>query len=64
MKKRILLAAAALALSLSLPALAAEEPAIQVQLDGQNLTFTDAVPQVKDQRTFLPFRAVFEAMGA
>ena len=37
MKKRILLAAAALALSLSLPALAAEEPAIQVQLDGQNL---------------------------
>jgi len=45
-------------------AMAAETPEIQVQLDGQNLTFTDAVPQVKDQRTFLPFRAVFEAMGA
>lgn len=44
-------------------ALAAEGD-ISVQLDGQNLTFTDAVPQVKDQRTFLPFRAVFEAMGA
>ncbi len=45
-------------------ALAAEENGIAVQLDGQNLVFTDAVPQVRDQRTFLPFRAVFEAMGA
>lgn len=42
----------------------AAESGISVQLDGQNLTFTDAVPQVKDQRTFLPFRAVFEAMDA
>ena len=42
----------------------AAESAITVQLDGQTLAFTDAVPQVKDQRTFLPFRAVFEAMGA
>ncbi len=42
----------------------AAESSIKVQLDGQDLTFTDAVPQVKDQRTFLPFRAVFEAMGA
>lgn len=42
----------------------AAESGINVQLDGQNLTFTDAAPQVKDQRTFLPFRAVFEAMGA
>ncbi len=45
-------------------ALAAEENGIAVQLDGQNLVFTDAAPQVRDQRTFLPFRAVFEAMGA
>lgn len=45
-------------------ALADEAPAIHVQLDGQDLAFTDAAPQVKDQRTFLPFRAVFEAMGA
>ena len=42
----------------------AAESGITVQLDGQGLTFTDAVPQVKDQQTFLPFRAVFEAMGA
>ena len=46
------------------PPAADQSPAISVQLDGQALTFTDAVPQVVDQRTFLPFRAVFEAMGA
>ena len=50
-------------------ALAAEETApmvaeVDVQLDGANLTFADAVPQTKSERIFLPFRAVFEAMGA
>lgn len=45
-------------------AMAAEETAIKVQLDGRELTFTDAVPQVQSERTFLPFRAVFEALGA
>ncbi len=55
----------ALALTLALPASAAGNDAgISVQLDGQALTFTDAYPQVEDQRIFLPFRAVFEAMGA
>lgn len=39
-------------------------PAISVQLDGKELTFSDAAPQAKDGRTFLPFRTVFEAMGA
>ena len=76
--KRVLAMGTALVLTLGLStaALAAEgeeppvspapaaEQTIAGQLDGQNLTFTDAVPQVKDQRTFLPFRAVFEAMGA
>ncbi len=45
-------------------ALADEATPIHVQLDGQELTFTDAVPQVKDQRTVLPVRAVVESMGA
>lgn len=73
-KTRVLAAATAATMTLGLSgaALAAEpEPqtpaagqTISVQLDGKNLVFTDAVPQVKDQRTFLPFRAVFEAMGA
>ena len=34
------------------------------QLDGQTLTFSDAAPEARDGRTFLPVRAVFEAMGA
>lgn len=58
------LLSAALLLSLPTPALAAPEPGISVQLDGENLTFTDAAPQARDGRTFLPFRTVFEAMGA
>ncbi len=37
---------------------------ITVQLDGKNVTFTDAQPQIVNDRTFLPVRAVFEAMGA
>ena len=46
-------------------ALAAEGTSgISVQLDGQTLAFTDAAPEARDGRTFLPVRAVFEAMGA
>ena len=65
--KKFLRWALALSLCLALSvcvALADEAPVVNVQLDGAPLVFTDAVPQVKDQRTFLPFRAVFEAMGA
>lgn len=64
--RNLLVLGAALALMGSSAALAAEEtvPAISVQLDGETLAFTDAAPQVRDSRTFLPFRAVFEAMGA
>ena len=45
-------------------AMAAGGDDIKVQLDGQELTFTDAHPQMKNDRTFLPVRAVFEAVGA
>lgn len=57
------LAVAALLCS-SVPAMAAEAPAVSVQVDGKTLIFTDAVPQFKDGRTFVPFREVFEALGA
>ena len=51
--------------AVTIAASAAEaDPDITVQLNGQSLEFTDAKPQVKDNRTFLPYRAVFEAMGA
>lgn len=64
--RTLLVLGAALTLLGSSAALAAGDtaPAISVQLNGENLTFTDAVPQARDNRTFLPFRAVFEAMGA
>ena len=64
--RTLLVLGAALTLLGSSAALAAGDtaPAISVQLNGETLTFTDAVPQARDNRTFLPFRAVFEAMGA
>ncbi|NCB62970.1 MAG: copper amine oxidase N-terminal domain-containing protein [Clostridia bacterium] len=68
MKKRILslIMALVMALSLSLPAMAAEtaNKGISVQLDGENIAFTDAAPVLVEGRTYLPARAVFEAMGA
>ena len=56
--------AGVLTAGLSGTALAAGDTGISVQLDGKPLTFTDAVPQARDGRTFLPLRAVFEALGA
>lgn len=37
---------------------------ITVQLDGKAVAFTDAAPVAKDGRTYVPFRALFQAMGA
>lgn len=62
-----LLAALTLTAVLTGPVLAAEpaqDSQIAVQLDGKELTFTDATPEITSDRTFLPFRAVLEAMGA
>ncbi len=64
MNKRFSRACAGLlaAALLTIPAGAAEP--IRVVLDGAPLTFTDAAPLAKEGRTYLPFRAIFEAMGA
>lgn len=61
--RKYLFLLAGLTAAMSLNA-AAQTSVPRVQLDGQYLEFTDAVPQVVEQRTFLPFRTVFEAMGA
>lgn len=37
---------------------------INVELNGSYLTFTDARPIIRDGRTMLPLRFIFEAMGA
>ena len=42
----------------------AADMSVKVELDGKAVTFTDAEPQVLDGRTYVPFRAVFEALGA
>lgn len=58
---------AALAVSLLLSALpvpSASAAGIQVTLNDQPLSFSDAQPLMRNDRTFVPFRAIFEAMGA
>lgn len=54
----------ALALVLTGTAMAAEAEGISVQLNGAPVAFTDAAPEITSDRTFLPFRAVLEALGA
>lgn len=59
-----LIALLALTVMLTGTALAAEPDGISVQIDGKPLAFTDAAPEITSDRTFLPFRAVLEAIGA
>lgn len=60
-----LLAVLTLVALLAAPALAAEpEDGIAIQLNGEELAFTDALPESSGEDIFLPFRAVLEAMGA
>ena len=60
----ILAGVLALSLTLAVSASAADTQSVQVQLNGEMLSFTDAAPTIKDGRTMIPMRAVFEAMGA
>lgn len=70
MKKlfRTMLCAAMAAAALCVSAFAADTvPAKQgdfyVEVNGEYVTFTDAVPQLKNDRSCLPFVAVFEQLG-
>lgn len=54
---------AALTLS-TLPIPMAHAAAIQVTLNDQPMSFSDAQPLMRENRTFVPFRAIFEGMGA
>ena len=61
----VLITLLALTAMLTGTALAAEsEAGIYVQLNGEFIVFDDAVPEITNDRTFLPFRAVLEAIGA
>ncbi len=53
-------------ISISIPAFAEESKGsgqITVFLNGQKLEFTDAQPYIKNGRTLVPFRAIFQAFG-
>ncbi|MGE4277743.1 MAG: copper amine oxidase N-terminal domain-containing protein [Lawsonibacter sp.] len=71
MKKlfRGMLCTALLVVAASIPAFAADREAPQQQGDfsvlvnGEYITFSDAVPQIRDSRSCLPFVAVFEQLG-
>lgn len=58
--------AASLVLTLMIPgASAASVPeGIRVQLNGEELVFTDVSPFAENGRTYVPFRALFEELGA
>lgn len=45
------------------PALAAEEGDFSLVVNGEPVSFTDALPQLKDDRSFLPMAATFQALG-
>lgn len=60
---RCVLCVAALALMLCTSAMAAGSADLSIEYNGEPLTFTDAVPQIVNNRTYLPFRAVFTALG-
>lgn len=57
-----------LALALAIPAAAsdaASQPAgVAVQVNGENVTFPNASPEVTNGRTMVPMRAVLETLGA
>ena len=50
----------------SVPAFAAQAdgtPDVSVQLNGEEIKFTDSSPVIENGRTYVPFRAVFDALG-
>jgi len=64
MKKILsLILAMTLSLSLFVVSVTAELPEIRVILDGEQIEF-DVPPQIIDNRTMVPMRAIFEALGA
>ena len=41
----------------------ASDGGIQVRINGKIVPFADAAPRIESDRTFIPFRGVFEALG-
>lgn len=63
-KLSVIALALILALSSVVVSFGAEPDGIKVQYNGEDIIFKDAVPQIIDNRTMVPFRQVLETMGA
>ena len=58
----VFLCAALITLMLGVSAFASESQ-ISVRINGTDVSFADAAPEIVSSRTFIPFRAVFKALG-
>lgn len=66
MTKRItrsILCGGVLAALMCVPSLAAEQGDFALVVNGEDVSFTDAAPQLKDGRSYLPMVATFQALG-
>ena len=59
-----LVCALAMAGSVLTTAAWAAPAAVSLQVNGEEVVLTDAAPEIRSGRTFIPARAVFEALGA
>ena len=58
-----MLCGGALAALLCTPALAAGERDFSLVVNGEPVSFTDALPQLRENRSFLPMASTFQALG-
>ncbi|MCD8180086.1 MAG: copper amine oxidase N-terminal domain-containing protein [Firmicutes bacterium] len=64
MNKKIVAAVLAVSAALSVSSAVLADDDIKVVVNGTEVTFTDASPCIESDRTLVPMRAIFEALGA
>ena len=64
MKRKFIALLIAVSLVFSFTSVFAAEDAIKVVLNGEEIDFADVAPQIINDRTMVPLRAIFEALGA
>ncbi len=64
MNRKLTVALTALALTTASFAVVLADDAIKVLVNGNEISFSDASPFIEDDRTLVPMRAIFEALGA
>lgn len=64
MKKRIIAAAAALTVSAAVCAGVMADDTIKVLVNGEQVKFIEQNPFIEEERTLVPMREIFEALGA